>query len=359
MKYSLLTNAIALEQCTLDDLVQVDSTYLTRIGIRRGLHDTQGKYVMQCNPVAIDATNELYEWMLRTYLPKRFPTMYQLRQRDVLSNLVTGEEIEIHGTDVDQVTKLKQLSSHVDCDFLFLLPESDPNAPSPPYPGPAFHPSSYSSSSGTSTPKDRLPTSEASQPKYHLHGVCGTFPSGFNWLQKIGQPLAGIHTPVPGYGAKLERSMDRFFATLPPARIVQRRNWAITMNRELFILGTNHGDASETGGSKLADSLAEQIALQKSDIQSSESDAKIDSDVDLEKVVLRTERQTLHRLPKTGALVFGFKTYQYNLDDVKKEGSGEALARAIEGLWLGNVKRMVLYKKANVWGKTVVDYLRS
>lgn len=308
---------------------------------------------MQCNPVATAATNELYEWMLRTYLPKRFPTMYQLRQPDVLSNLATGEEVQIYGNDVDQVTKLKQLSSHVDCDFLFLLPEAEPNAPSPQYPGPAFHPSSFLSSTATSTPSEQLPTSEATQPKYHLHGVCGTFPSGFNWLEKIGQPLAGIHGPVPGYGAKLERSMDRFFATIAPGRIVQRRNWAITMNRELFILGSNHGDASEKGGAQVADSLADQEAMQNADTQ---GDA---GGVDLEKVVLRTERQTLHRLPKTGALVFGFKTYQYNLDDVKKEGSGEALARAIEGLWLGNVNRMVLYKKANVWGKTVVDYLRS
>lgn len=75
---------------------------------------------------------------------------------------------------------------------------------------------------------------------------------------------------------------------------------------------------------------------------------------------LRCERQTLHRLPGTGALVFAFKTYLYELGEVRgEEGVGEELARAIDGLGLGNVPGMQVYKRSVVWGDRVKAYLRG
>lgn len=68
---------------------------------------------------------------------------------------------------------------------------------------------------------------------------------------------------------------------------------------------------------------------------------------------LRVERQTLHRFPKSKAILFGVHTcvdrfpsnaifthpvflfirYLYPLKDIKAEGQGEALATAVEGLF--------------------------
>lgn len=69
---------------------------------------------------------------------------------------------------------------------------------------------------------------------------------------------------------------------------------------------------------------------------------------------LRVERQTLHRFPKSRAILFGVHTwgfsrhrirsgralahkfvgrYTYPLKDIKAEGSGEGLATAVEGLF--------------------------
>lgn len=100
-------------------------------------------------------------------------------------------------------------------------------------------------------------------------------------------------------------------------------------------------------------------------------------------VNVRCERQTLHRLPQTRALVFGFKTYLYSLMDLKAEGhveslhvetnsrqadgekeweehsTAEQLAQAIEGLGQGNVPSIAFYKRQPVWGPDVVKYLRS
>lgn len=71
------------------------------------------------------------------------------------------------------------------------------------------------------------------------------------------------------------------------------------------------------------------------------------------------ELQTLTRLPKTGAILFSFKTYMYAVEDLKAEGLGPELADAIEGLKTGNAPGMWTYKGGVRWGKEVCEYLRS
>lgn len=74
---------------------------------------------------------------------------------------------------------------------------------------------------------------------------------------------------------------------------------------------------------------------------------------------MRTERQTLHRLPESKALVFVFKTYLTPIQEIKEEGLGEELACAIEGLETGSVPGMMFYKRGVVWGEKVKAFLRS
>lgn len=58
-------------------------------------------------------------------------------------------------------------------------------------------------------------------------------------------------------------------------------------------------------------------------------------------------------------MVFAFKTYMYPIREIKEEGLGEELARAIEGLEEGSVPQMMFYKRGVVWGKAVKEFLRS
>ena len=74
---------------------------------------------------------------------------------------------------------------------------------------------------------------------------------------------------------------------------------------------------------------------------------------------LRSERQILFRLPVSKAIVFAFKTYQYTLDEVKKDGYADQLAEAIDGLRAGNVPEMDIYKRGVVWREPVLEYLKS
>lgn len=71
------------------------------------------------------------------------------------------------------------------------------------------------------------------------------------------------------------------------------------------------------------------------------------------------ERQFLHRLPESRAILFSFKTLLYPLSEIKEEGLGEALAEAIDGLKLGNAPGFHFYKRAAAWGESAKEYLRD
>lgn len=87
-------------------------------------------------------------------------------------------------------------------------------------------------------------------------------------------------------------------------------------------------------------------------------DFQPDENVEIDQARLRVELQTLTRLRKTGAILFAFKTYMYQLKDIKDEGLGPQLADAIEGLKSGNAPGMWKYKGAVRWGKSVCEFLR-
>lgn len=99
------------------------------------------------------------------------------------------------------------------------------------------------------------------------------FPAGWNLPDKIGRPLTAVHDPVPDYAAELAPRVNRIFAAIHPDRPLQRLNWSIAKTAELH--------CPVPRGQHLA----------------------------AEGHFLRVERQTLRRLPQTGAVVFGIKTY--------------------------------------------------
>lgn len=74
---------------------------------------------------------------------------------------------------------------------------------------------------------------------------------------------------------------------------------------------------------------------------------------------LRCERQTLHRLPTSGAIIFAFHTYLYPIEEIKAEGGGEQLALAIDGLERGSVPDMFKYKNGEKWANAVREFLRK
>lgn len=288
----------------------MDKTYADRIVYRKRIIAENGKHVVNVNDDTRirPAVVELYMFLMGTYLPLRFPQVFKLHETEyeqgktyMLENKVTGSLFPARPTpSTPTTTLLETLGRTVDEDFLFLLPEED-----------------------------------SDDPKYVLEAYVTVCPSGFDPAEKIGKRLAAIHTPVPGYNSKLEGSMDRFFTKIEVGKYVRRVNWAITTNTELFSAGKGTTHAHE------GDEVEEL------------------DEVDVDKTFVRCERQTLHRLPKSKALVFAFHTYLYPIEQIKNEGGGEDLANAIDGLKMGSVPEMHFYKRGAVWGEAVKRYLRS
>ncbi|MFO1048208.1 MAG: DUF3445 domain-containing protein [Geminicoccaceae bacterium] len=114
--------------------------------------------------------------------------------------------------------------------------------------------------------------------QYALTAAILCFPAHWRLAEKLGLPLREIHGPVPGFGARLAGPVDRFFANLAVERPVWRANWSVVEDPALF-----HPHAR----------------VQRTDLTPEHAG---------EQLWLRVERQTLRRLPQTGAVVFTIRT---------------------------------------------------
>jgi len=113
---------------------------------------------------------------------------------------------------------------------------------------------------------------------YVLAAAAVHFPSHWRLEEKMGRSLSEIHRPVHHYAAELATKVDTFFTRLTPQRPVVRRNVSVHDHAELF-----RPEPPEDYG--LLDVRAEDLWL-------------------------RSERQTLVRLPDSGAVLFTIKTQQ-------------------------------------------------
>ena len=110
-----------------------------------------------------------------------------------------------------------------------------------------------------------------------LIGAALLFPSRWSLAEKMGKPLIAIHDRVPQYDDKLAPRVQRFFDAIQPGRALVRANWLVHTTPEL------HQPLTEA-------------AKAKRDREPRDTH------------YLRVERQTLIRLPHSGAVVFGIKT---------------------------------------------------
>lgn len=150
------------------------------------------------------------------------------------------------------------------------------------------------------------------------------FPSMWSLRDKLGQPMAGVHGPVPAYAEELAERVDRFLDRLRPDRPVWRRNWFIHHLPDLH---------------------------QPSPPPPPSHELSVPGDL-----WLRSERQTLRRLEGTEAILFTIRTQQVPLAVVaRRPGVAAAMARAIEG-WS---EELVAYRAAEPWRDAVTAWLRE
>ncbi|MGF0539293.1 heme-dependent oxidative N-demethylase family protein [Agrobacterium sp. ES01] len=114
------------------------------------------------------------------------------------------------------------------------------------------------------------------------------FPSSWSLAEKFSQPMDKVHEHVPGFqaGTRNATIVNRIFDNLLPEQPAERFNWSVNWTSALY-----HPPAPRP----------------------------LSADIDVANAIIRVERQTLRKLPKTGAIVFTIRIY---LDPIKAIATG-------------------------------------
>jgi hypothetical protein len=153
------------------------------------------------------------------------------------------------------------------------------------------------------------------------------FPSRWRLHEKIGKPLGAVHGPVPHYAEKLAAPVDRFMARVKPGHIASRLNWSVLDSPAMF----------QPGGK-----------------WRQQTDTAITPDNAGEWLHLRVERQTLRRLPQSGAILFGIRVHSYQMARaITTRADAVRLAEAVRAL----PDATVHYKSLKVYGAALLAWL--
>ncbi|KAK1830462.1 hypothetical protein QBC39DRAFT_354038 [Podospora conica] len=177
-----------------------------------------------------------------------------------------------------------------------------------------------------------LPPTDGSG-EYRLLAGAILLPGFWRLQDKFGMSLSAIHTSgkVPQFESRLQRGMLNLFRRLKPEEVVARSNYFMQVDDNLA-WSWSIGD-EETGAAGW-DTAAKDRAI--------------------EHHMFRSERQTLRRLPRTGAVVFTIRTYFVPVTEIVKEPYVPGrLASAVRS-WGDDVAK---YKGKERYGKVLLEYL--
>ncbi len=132
------------------------------------------------------------------------------------------------------------------------------------------------------------------------------FPSRWRLAEKLGHPLGAVHGRVPFYADRLARPVDRFKQHVRPGHIAARLNWSVLDDATLFQPAGKWREAHNPAIT----------AVNAGDT-----------------LFLRVERQTLRRLPRTEAVLFGIRVHVYPLNvAIASPTTAARLAEAVRAL---------------------------
>jgi hypothetical protein len=172
-----------------------------------------------------------------------------------------------------------------------------------------------------------LLTKREDEAVYRLIGAAVAWPSDWHPAQKIGLPLRGLHAPIAGYEEQLATGVDRFMETLRPGAIYGRCNWFIAATGERRWLPN---------------------------CPPTEAFAHVTPENAGETLFVRSERQTLRRLPQTGAILFGIGIYVEPLGSLSPTNIA-MLGRAVQTLVEGEGDR----RGAGAYARALIGYAHS
>ena len=168
-----------------------------------------------------------------------------------------------------------------------------------------------------------LLTLRPGEDQYRLVGAAVAWPSDWTPADKMGLPLRALHAPIQGYEEQLASGVDHFMAKLKPGAIYGRCNWFI----------------AATGEKRWVAKPPEQAFAHVTPENAGET------------LFVRSERQTLRRLPETGAILFTIGIYVSSLGELSRENQ-QRLAAAIASLIEGEGDR----RGAGAYADALIGY---
>ncbi|UFH52389.1 DUF3445 domain-containing protein [Spirosoma sp. KNUC1025] len=153
--------------------------------------------------------------------------------------------------------------------------------------------------------------------------------------EKLGLPFWQIHAPITPIVEPMMRAAQTLMERLPIGRSVWRANWSVKISNQLDMTCRH----AQTLRQLLTDRLP---AMTPSTIG--------------EELYVRIERQTLTRLPRSGAVLFGIHTYQ-NL--LANEAADPDRARCMAAVFSTTPPAMLAYKSMTDFLPLLLTYLRN
>ncbi|KAJ4291421.1 hypothetical protein N0V88_006014 [Collariella sp. IMI 366227] len=177
---------MAIQNSPPSNLVVMDANYLSRVIFRRQLLSKHTSAVHGILPAGHAAVLELYTYLLGTYLPARYPTMFELLTGNNGATVLFHNKITNHTSTISPplsspLDMLRILAETIEDDMFLLLRDDTKDGPA--------------------TGEHRA-----------VAFVC-CHPAGFAPAKKLGKTLAEIHEPVPAY-ERIGASMEKYFGRL-------------------------------------------------------------------------------------------------------------------------------------------------
>ncbi len=156
-----------------------------------------------------------------------------------------------------------------------------------------------------------LLTHDAPGKPYRLVAAAVGFPTDWRLSEKIGKPLHAVHEPIHGYAEQLSDGVDRFMDKLRTDEIYGRTN--------MFVMPSGE-------------------ARYMPDLPAEQRYTHVTPDNAGSALYARCERETLRRLPDTGAIVFTIGVYRTALGSLSDEAM-ERIASSVGALLDGEEAR--------------------
>jgi hypothetical protein len=283
---------MGLRSIPYEDWIQLDNHYPKYHADKAKRIVERGSKCYGTAPEAYPAALELLQELV-DYLPSRYPSLYKRTDNGIM-NLWSGESFDITERPLSE-DPMCMAGRLVQDDLALMIEKPDG--------------------------------------EYYL--LAGSILlAGFWRLEdKFGMRMSDIHTSgdVPQFKEKLESSMMKFFSRLGCEELYARNNYFIQVDDSLAWSWSIGGEDS----SGLSWQTAEKNRA-------------------IEHHWFRSERQSLRRLPKTGAIAFTIRTYFHPITEIAQEDYVPGrLASAIRS-WGDDVSR---YKGKERYEEVLLEYL--